>query len=813
MFPQSERLQSGFDSYLDSSGKQKGDSKDSDIYGEQIIEDIEGIQVSEPKTLTSKHQLVVRRMTDIAYDDQAFAESRPNLLAQILIAGRTKPRLELFEYLGIPRYGAGVTLEGYDLKSSVAPDNLPAFSNGVFAVANEDYTSLADSLVELGIIPDEKKCKRQAISMLNMALGGKAIDIQAYDAELKSLRSFSKVPNCFYILREALYLTDDHLSERAEVIQTMIAKKASGSATVKPVAVKPVAVKPVAVKPAASPAPTKRAAKPIVELARQEEDTPEAAVGVDETDLVSESADPIKMVDASAVSKKGTSVEIEAEISVTSENVSVTVEGKDGENIVDPVTPPVSTETIPDGLFRPANTTSEPDVDVKPTEPLVPDDLGLTRESVPSNIPNDPRRSQFMPRVSASSRLYQASEESPEAVDDLVEDEIDEEALLAEAEAEAEALQYSATAAQEIEEKMIDSEFLAKQLASIFEVLPSLTEKINEFDNAALSQDSNVGASNSDPPTQSIDDNSAVDAEVVALPTEPKSNPFEAVALRSRVNQEYNEEKEREEIKRKMRDALEARKQVQGLVQSSWSNFMYMNSIPRDSNFTTIAKYLLAESTASTSLREMLVEESAAAVDLLFRQATRKSFNRIANRMPKPPGILGGFFPQEIKVPFPVPKSLKKFNIRAKMMAPKEALEIIAPELTSAEEEYAFMLTKLASQTMGDDFGNVVNGDMLLNPMAAMKVFLSVLATGKVPALEDPAIAGSSQRLLDVIGSEVEASKASKDFNERLDQLLNSESRFTDEENEILAASANKLLERIRAKLADRLKDKLDIEE
>ena len=117
-------------------------------------------------------------------------------------------------------------------------------------------------------------------------------------------------------------------------------------------------------------------------------------------------------------------------------------------------------------------------------------------------------------------------------------------------------------------------------------------------------------------------------------------------------------------------------------------------------------------------------------------------------------------------------------------------------------------LSDLASQTLGEDVGSVVNGNVLLDPTASLRFFLSIASTGQVPSI-NPAVSTDqiAKFVSEVLnrtrgaGGAIGASKESVDMKEILEGLKG----LSEEESVVMQATAGKVVGRLVDSLIDRL--------
>ena len=162
-----------------------------------------------------------------------------------------------------------------------------------------------------------------------------------------------------------------------------------------------------------------------------------------------------------------------------------------------------------------------------------------------------------------------------------------------------------------------------------------------------------------------------------------------------------------------------------------------------DLSVKNAVKLLLSDK--GQSLRNLLVEESVSIGDVLLRQNTRKTFMSLLARVPRPP-FFGNLLPrpETLPVPFFVPsasasgatlvsqQSLQtgRSAFSPVLVTPTQLLDCVAPKLSREEELYAIALTDASSQFLGSDARVLINGDVVQDPMAALRLLLRLVETG-----------------------------------------------------------------------------------
>ena len=250
-----------------------------------------------------------------------------------------------------------------------------------------------------------------------------------------------------------------------------------------------------------------------------------------------------------------------------------------------------------------------------------------------------------------------------------------------------------------------------------------------------------------------------------------------------------------------------------GVVSRTGGTFVDFDTIPEDSLKTgQLLKYLFSEK--ATSLRNILIEEAVNAGDILLRQAARKSFNTFSQRIPRIP-FLSSLIPNPENIPlpflipkYPLPADLSKIDpssFQATLLQPSKVLEFAAPKLSLEEELYAISLTDLTKQTLGEDASVVSNGDILLNPTAAARFFVSIASSGKLPLLSSPTVVDFSKQI-----SQFLATAESKD-KEMLQDMTEGLNNLNENETAIMKDAISNVLQRLNEKVINRLQPLLNI--
>ena len=257
------------------------------------------------------------------------------------------------------------------------------------------------------------------------------------------------------------------------------------------------------------------------------------------------------------------------------------------------------------------------------------------------------------------------------------------------------------------------------------------------------------------------------------------------------------------------------------MVARSSDAFVDLDTLPEDSvDVSTLLTFVLSDK--ASSLRVVLIEEAANAFDLLLRQALRKSYNQVINRLPKPPAFLTGLLPppQEIKAPFFLPTStqITSFDsFRPVQTNLHTLIETLAPKLSREEEFYAVSLKDLVDQTLGKDASIVANGDSLTNPTAASRFLLSLVSSldgPNSPIKLPPFLAQTSSSILSLIkptsakGSSTATTTSSTTNTEQEDltKVLSVLNQLSASESDVFRATSQEILERVSDRMIGRMK-------
>ena len=246
-----------------------------------------------------------------------------------------------------------------------------------------------------------------------------------------------------------------------------------------------------------------------------------------------------------------------------------------------------------------------------------------------------------------------------------------------------------------------------------------------------------------------------------------------------------------------------------GVVARSSSAFIDFDSLPDDAiDLKQAIQYLFSE--RAKSLRTLLEEEAISAGDILLRQFLRKSFNQISartNSFRPPIPFLNRFLPNPLttSAPFLIP-AVGSTTLTPIFVSPNDFIEAAAPKLTREEELYAISLTDLASQTLGRDVATVVNGDVLVEPLAVLRLVLTALSQGELPSSLGPlnSISSSILARLTNTPSGLEFAGTANNFATTINEL----GSLDEDAKGNLRSSLNKVSKDLVEKLSHRLQQK-----
>jgi aarF domain-containing kinase len=270
-----------------------------------------------------------------------------------------------------------------------------------------------------------------------------------------------------------------------------------------------------------------------------------------------------------------------------------------------------------------------------------------------------------------------------------------------------------------------------------------------------------------------------------------------------------------------------------GVVAKTSGAFVDLDAIPEDGvGMTESLKFLLSNS--ALSLRNILIEEAVTAGDILLRQASRKTYSQLSNTPARIP-FFGRFLPkpETVSIPFLVPVKRQanpvaaigftddavapsipsvsgRFspfnnNFTPVFMTPPAFLDVAAPKLSREEELYALSLSDLASQSLGKNAGEVVNGNLLLEPTASLRFLLSIASTGQLPSLGGSVSTEQIAKFLSGVLDRVRGTDGSVGDNAEFEEILAGLKGLSEEESAVLQATAGTVVNRLVDKLIDRL--------
>lgn len=171
------------------------------------------------------------------------------------------------------------------------------------------------------------------------------------------------------------------------------------------------------------------------------------------------------------------------------------------------------------------------------------------------------------------------------------------------------------------------------------------------------------------------------------------------------------------------------------------SAFIDIDTFNGELSIESTLQLLLSEK--GKSLRSLLTSEAETILDILFRQNTRKTFNSVAARLPRPP-LIGSFLPRPETVPFPflVPKhstastaSATSSPLTPVMCTPIQLLDTACPKLTREEELYCLALVDTTSSVLGSDARAFISGEVVQDPRAVGRFLLGFAQSGSLGQL------------------------------------------------------------------------------
>eukprot|EP00596_Hydrurales_sp_CCMP1899_P003506 CAMPEP_0119051186 /NCGR_PEP_ID=MMETSP1177-20130426/72890_1 /TAXON_ID=2985 /ORGANISM="Ochromonas sp, Strain CCMP1899" /LENGTH=858 /DNA_ID=CAMNT_0007030309 /DNA_START=118 /DNA_END=2694 /DNA_ORIENTATION=- len=254
------------------------------------------------------------------------------------------------------------------------------------------------------------------------------------------------------------------------------------------------------------------------------------------------------------------------------------------------------------------------------------------------------------------------------------------------------------------------------------------------------------------------------------------------------------------------------------VARQSGGAFVDFDSIPEGAvDLTTSVKFLL--SPKAGSLRDVLIDEAVNAGDILLRQALRKSFSQITTRLPVPP-FFGRFLPrpENIRAPFLIPS--KNGGLNPIFSTATEMLDYVAPKLNRDEEFFAISLSDAATQTLGHDMSVIVKGDAIADPVATLRVLLTLGSSQSISQITNPIVSDVSKQLLNIlpkrsttpVSTDMSINHVAAlqtdgkyDAENGMNNMTDGLSTLSSEENILLRQVLSTVTDRILGKVTDRL--------
>ena len=187
------------------------------------------------------------------------------------------------------------------------------------------------------------------------------------------------------------------------------------------------------------------------------------------------------------------------------------------------------------------------------------------------------------------------------------------------------------------------------------------------------------------------------------------------------------------------------------MVARSSDAFIDLDTLPEETvSLNATLSFVLSDRAAS--LRPLLVDEAASALDLLLRQASRKTYTQIVGPLARSQSFLSSFLPagsmqpvEEATAPFLLPSlsfadtivatpSALLSSVKVVPTSLKRLVDVAAPKLNREEEIYFQSIRELITQTLGSDASVIASGDIISNPTAAARFILTVLSSLSVAA-------------------------------------------------------------------------------
>lgn len=241
-------------------------------------------------------------------------------------------------------------------------------------------------------------------------------------------------------------------------------------------------------------------------------------------------------------------------------------------------------------------------------------------------------------------------------------------------------------------------------------------------------------------------------------------------------------------------------------------------------SLNTTLSFVLSDRAAS--LRPLLVEEAASALDLLLRQASRKTYTQVLGPLARSQSFISAFLPagslqpiEEVTAPFPLPSlsfsdtvaaapSTVLSSLRIVPTSLKKLIDVAAPKLTREEEIYFQSIRELIAQTLGPDASVVANGDILTNPTASARFILTILSSLSVAAplkyLEP--VADFFFGFLNILPANENSKSPNGVDDAEISKVLEMIGNFSTSETEVLKSTSSDILNKLSIRVLDRLK-------
>lgn len=265
-----------------------------------------------------------------------------------------------------------------------------------------------------------------------------------------------------------------------------------------------------------------------------------------------------------------------------------------------------------------------------------------------------------------------------------------------------------------------------------------------------------------------------------------------------------------------------------------------MDTLPEETvSLNTTLSFVLSDRAAS--LRPLLVDEAASAIDLLLRQALRKTYTQFIGPLARSQSFLSSFLPtgslqpvEEATAPFLLPSlsfaetvaaspSALISSIRVVPTSLKRLVDISAPKLNREEEIYFQSIRELITQTLGSDASVVASGDIIANPTAAARFILTVLSSlsvaGPLKFLEPVSdlffgflnLLPARERTTSTTISSTTSTTSSTDISSgsaedvEVTKVLAMMGNFSASETAILRSTSSEILNKVSIRVLDRL--------